>query len=153
MATRCRAVRRAPVASMGSSCLQRVASSRRVLCCAMQCMCGQGRPTSRYCLPDRGHGEWLASSGLSRGEMDPSIRTGEAAKGRMISQKPTNTVFVIKKHGWRGGEGGRLDIIHITLHYYITLIPFNKHIEKKQGTSAKRLLHQTCKFQIENRPP
>jgi hypothetical protein len=30
---------------------------------------------------------------------------------------------------------------------------YSKHIGKKQGTSAKRLLHQTCKFQIENRPP
>jgi hypothetical protein len=36
---------------------------------------------------------------------------------------------------------------------YILRVSFNKHIGKKQGTSAKRLLHQTCKFQIENQPP
>jgi predicted membrane protein len=37
-------------------------------------------------------------------------------------------------------------IILLFLFYYL-----NKHIGKKQGTSAKRLLHQTCNFQNENR--
>jgi hypothetical protein len=42
-------------------------------------------------------------------------------------------------------------IIIIILYYYYCYL--NKHIGKKQGTSAKRLLHITCTFQNENRPP
>jgi hypothetical protein len=35
----------------------------------------------------------------------------------------------------------------------IRAVIINKHIGKKHGTSAKRLLHQTCKLQNESRPP
>jgi hypothetical protein len=68
----------------------------------------QGGTAAALCERDRGHGEWLVSSGLPRGETDKSICTGKAAKGRLLSQKPINTVFCVKKHGWRGSKGGRL---------------------------------------------
>jgi hypothetical protein len=45
---------------------------------------------------------WPAQRG--KGPVDPHQRSGQG----VVSQKHINTVFGVKKHGWRGGEGGRL---------------------------------------------
>jgi hypothetical protein len=68
----------------------------------------KGGSAAALCKRGRGHGEWLVSSGLPRGETHKSICTSKAAKGRLLSQKPIDTVFGVKKHGWRRSKGGRL---------------------------------------------